>query len=185
MQIRYVGAPSVPPGHCQDLRKAKLPYRQLNNPSCHIGNLRAHILTPCVLYVGTYGAYSLASKAVGMTPHEHIGKPQRRNGVLTGKRGDPTFEYREAAKQVRGTIKGPHKQECWGWGQRAETALRTNYYFIYACYQAAGLARHLAGDTEAEQKQSDAVIEKLHGPWTEGEQQGSGGPQVKGGPPRR
>jgi hypothetical protein len=43
MQIRYVGAPSVPPGHCQDLRKAKLPYRQLNNLSCHIGNLRAHI----------------------------------------------------------------------------------------------------------------------------------------------
>jgi hypothetical protein len=43
VQIRCVGAPSVPPGHCQDLRKAKLPYRQLNNLSCHIGNLRAHI----------------------------------------------------------------------------------------------------------------------------------------------
>ena len=43
--IRCVGAPSVPPGHCQDLRKAKLPYRQLNNPSCHIGNLAVHIPT--------------------------------------------------------------------------------------------------------------------------------------------
>jgi hypothetical protein len=45
MQIRYVGAPSMPPGHCQDLGKAKLPYRQLNNPSCHIiGNLWAHAI---------------------------------------------------------------------------------------------------------------------------------------------
>ena len=35
----------MPPGHCQGLRKAKLPYRQLNNLSCHIGNLAAHIPT--------------------------------------------------------------------------------------------------------------------------------------------
>jgi hypothetical protein len=31
MLIRYVGAPSMPPGYCQGLRKAKLTYRQLNN----------------------------------------------------------------------------------------------------------------------------------------------------------
>jgi hypothetical protein len=40
-----LGHPLCPqPGYCQDLRKAKLPYRQLNNLSCHIGNLysRAH-----------------------------------------------------------------------------------------------------------------------------------------------
>jgi hypothetical protein len=29
----------------QDLRKPKLPYRQLNNPSCQNGNLAAHIPT--------------------------------------------------------------------------------------------------------------------------------------------
>jgi hypothetical protein len=73
--------------------------------------------------------------------------------VLTGKRGDPTFEYREAAKQVRGTTKGLHKNGA------KEPKL---YYFIYA-HQAAGLARHLAGDTGVGQKQSDAVIEKLDG----------------------
>jgi hypothetical protein len=52
---------------------------------------------------------------------------------------------------VRGTAKGPHKNGA------KEPEL---YYFIYA-YQAAGLARDLAGDTEAAQEQSDAVIEKL------------------------
>jgi hypothetical protein len=108
---------------------------------------------PCVLYVGTYGSYSLASKAVGMTPYKNKGKPQKRNGVLTGKRGVPTFQYKEAAEQVRGTLKGPYKNGA------KEPKL---YYFIYA-YQAAGLARHLAGDTEAEQKQSEGVIEKLNG----------------------
>jgi hypothetical protein len=46
---------------------------------------------------------------------------------------------------------GPHKNGAKG---------PELYYFIYA-YQAAGLARDLAGDTEAEQEQSDAVIEKL------------------------
>jgi hypothetical protein len=106
---------------------------------------------PCVLYIGTYGSYSLASKAVGMTPHENKGKPKKIKGVLTGERGVPTFEYREAAAQVRGTTKGPHKNGA------KEPEL---HYFIFA-YQAAGLARDLAGDTEAEQEQSDAVIEKL------------------------
>ena len=75
---------------------------------------------PCVLYVGTYGSYSLASKAVGMTPYETKGKLQKRNGVLTGERGVPTFEYLEAGRQVRGTTKGPHKKQ---WGQRAEALL--------------------------------------------------------------
>jgi hypothetical protein len=44
MQIRasYI---IYPPGHCQDLRKAKLPYRQLNKQpeSCENGNSVAHI----------------------------------------------------------------------------------------------------------------------------------------------
>jgi hypothetical protein len=31
-----LGAPSVPPVHCQDLRKAKLPYRQLNSLSSQL-----------------------------------------------------------------------------------------------------------------------------------------------------
>ena len=88
-----------------------------------------------------------------MTPHKNKGKLQRRNGVLTGKRGAPTFEYKGAAAQVRGTTKGPHKNGA------KEPKL---YYFIYA-HQAAGLARHLAGDMEAERMQSDAVIEKLDG----------------------
>ena len=43
MQIRYVGVASMSPGHCEDLWKAKLPYRQLNNLSCQNGNLAAHI----------------------------------------------------------------------------------------------------------------------------------------------
>jgi hypothetical protein len=63
----------------------------------------------------------------------------------------PSREYKEAAAQVRGTTKGPHKNGAKG---------PELYYFIYA-HQAAGLARDLAGDTEAEQEQSDAVIEKL------------------------
>ena len=50
---------------------------------------------------------------------------------------------------MRGTTKGPH-----------ENGAKELYYFIYA-YQATGLARDLAGDTGAEQEQSDAVIEKL------------------------
>ena len=104
---------------------------------------------PCVLYIGTYGSYSLASKAVGMTLYENKGKPKKIKGELTGERGAPTFEYREAAEQVRGRTKGPH-----------ENGAKELYYFIYA-YQATGLARDLAGDTEAEQEQSDAVIEKL------------------------
>jgi hypothetical protein len=45
MQIRCVGVPSMPPGHCQDLREAMLPYRQLNNLSCQNGNSAAHIPT--------------------------------------------------------------------------------------------------------------------------------------------
>jgi hypothetical protein len=108
-------------------------------------------LQPYVLCVGTYGSYSLASKAVGMTPYENKGKLQKRKGALAGKLGVPTFEYKEAGKQVRGTTKGPHKNGA------KEPEL---YYFSYA-YQATGLARDLAGDTEAEQEQSDAVIEKL------------------------
>jgi hypothetical protein len=36
-----VDAKSVRWGALCAPRKAKLPYRQLNNPSCHIGNLRA------------------------------------------------------------------------------------------------------------------------------------------------
>ena len=108
---------------------------------------------PCVLYVGTYGSYSLASKAVGMTPYETKGKLQKRNGELTGERGPPTFAYKEAANQVRGTTKGPHKNGT------KEPKL---YYFIYA-YQAAGLDLQLAGDMEAERMQSLAVIEKLNG----------------------
>ena len=108
---------------------------------------------PCVLYVGTYGSYSLASKAVGMTPHENKGKPKKIKGELTGERGVPTFEYYEAGRQVRGTTKGPHKNGA------KEPEL---YYFIYA-YQAAGLDLQLAGDMEAERMQSLAVIEKLNG----------------------
>jgi hypothetical protein len=103
-----------------------------------------------VLYVGTYGSYSIASKAVGMTPYETKGKLQKRNGELTGERGPPTFQYKEAANQVRGTTKGPHKN-----GAKL-------YYFIYA-YQAAGLDLQLAGDMEAERVQSLAVIQKLNG----------------------
>jgi hypothetical protein len=102
---------------------------------------------PCVLYVGTYGSYSLASESVGITPHDNKGKLQKRNGL----RGVPTFEYREAAAQVRGTTKGPHKNGA-----------KELYYFIYA-YQAAGLDLQLAGDMEAKRMQSLAVIEKLKG----------------------
>jgi hypothetical protein len=49
----------VPPGHSQDLRRAKLPYRQLNNPSCHVGNLAAHIPTcpSCLLPPGSAVLY--------------------------------------------------------------------------------------------------------------------------------
>jgi hypothetical protein len=125
---------------------------------------------PYVLYVGTYGSYSLASKAVGMTPYETKGKLQKRNGELTGERGPPTFAYKEAANQVRGTTKGPHKNGT------KEPKL---YYFIYA-YQAAGLDLQLAGGMEAERVRSLAVIQKLNGRRannTEGS-----APQVKGCP---
>jgi hypothetical protein len=71
----------------------------------------------------------------------------------TGERGIPTFEYKEAGKQVRGTAKGPHEN-----GAKEPKP----YYFIYA-YQAAGLDLQLAGDMEAERMQSLAVIEKLNG----------------------
>ena len=77
---------------------------------------------PYVLYIGTYGSYSLASKAVGMTLYENKGKPKKIKGELTGERGAPTFEYREAAAQVRGTTKGPHKNGA------KESEL---YYFIF------------------------------------------------------
>ena len=88
-----------------------------------------------------------------MTPYETKGKLQKRNGELTGERGQPTSVYKEAGKQVRGTTKGPHKNGT------KEPEL---YYFIYA-YQAAGLDLQLAGDMEAERMQSLAVIEKLNG----------------------
>jgi hypothetical protein len=45
MLIRYIGVPSMPPGHCQGQRKAKLPHGKLNNISCHSDNLVAHIPT--------------------------------------------------------------------------------------------------------------------------------------------
>jgi hypothetical protein len=70
MQIRYVGAPCMPPGYCQDLRKAKLPYRQLNTQQQPIvgvftffNTLQSH--PAVVLYV-----YLLPKSAVRNAQHD-------------------------------------------------------------------------------------------------------------------